>query len=138
MRIFDPTLELLGRALDARMDRQAILAGNLANADTPGFVPGDLDVAARMAAPPGSSPAPGASSPGHLSLEGSLPAAPLPAPGAALGGPDGAGPGADGNGVDIDRTLVALAENALHYNAAARTAGKKLAILRYVASDGAA
>jgi flagellar basal-body rod protein FlgB len=42
----------------------------------------------------------------------------------------------DGNTVDLDRTMVAMAENALQYSAAARAAGKKLALLRYVASDG--
>ncbi len=50
----------------------------------------------------------------------------------------GSAPGIDGNAVDADRALVALAENALQYGAVARAAGKKLAILRYVASDGAA
>ncbi len=50
----------------------------------------------------------------------------------------GAAPGLDGNAVDLDRTTAAIAENALQYGAAAKAAGKKLAILRYVASDGAA
>ncbi len=40
--------------------------------------------------------------------------------------------------MDVDRALVAVAENALQYGAAARAAGKKLALLRYVASDGIA
>jgi flagellar basal body rod protein FlgB len=42
----------------------------------------------------------------------------------------------DGNTVDLDRTMVAMAENALQYGASARAAGHKLAILKYVASDG--
>jgi flagellar basal-body rod protein FlgB len=44
--------------------------------------------------------------------------------------------GLDGNGVDLDRTMVELSRNALLYGASSRSAGKKLAILRYVASDG--
>jgi flagellar basal-body rod protein FlgB len=32
--------------------------------------------------------------------------------------------------------MVAMAENALQYASSARAAGKKLAILRYVVSDG--
>jgi len=40
--------------------------------------------------------------------------------------------------IEFDKTLVSLAENALQYGAAAKAAGKKLSILRYVASDGAA
>ena len=43
----------------------------------------------------------------------------------------------DGNRVDLDRTMTALAENGLEYSAGSRAASKKLAILRYVASDGA-
>ena len=48
----------------------------------------------------------------------------------------GTGAGLDGNSVDVDRALTAVAENAIQYNAAARAAQKKLAILRYAASDG--
>ncbi len=48
----------------------------------------------------------------------------------------GAAPGIDGNAVDLDRTLVAVSENALQYGASAKAAGKKLGILRYVANDG--
>lgn len=145
MRIFDPTLQTLERALDVRLDRHTVLAGNLANADTPDFAPRDLDVAAAMAEPFPASVGGAPAAPGHLSLEGFTPAAPLsssplpgnPLPGATIPGA-ATTPDLDGNSVDVDRTLVALAENALQYGAAARAAGKKLAILRYVASDGAA
>ena len=44
----------------------------------------------------------------------------------------------DGNAVDIDRTMSALAENALQYQASTRVVAKKMALLKYVASDGAA
>jgi flagellar basal-body rod protein FlgB len=50
----------------------------------------------------------------------------------------GDAPGLDGNSVDLDRTSAAVAENAIQYGAAAKAAAKKLAILRYAASDGAA
>ncbi|HEY1087562.1 MAG TPA: flagellar biosynthesis protein FlgB, partial [Archangium sp.] len=44
--------------------------------------------------------------------------------------------GLDGNGVDLDKTMVELARNSLLYGAAAKAVGKKLALLKYVASDG--
>lgn len=155
MKIFDPTLATLERALDARLLRHNVLAGNLANADTPGFVPRDVDFAAAMRqgteALDRSPLVPRApldlASAGHLvegggdlPLSAAGPAGP-PAPGApgsAVVAVQGAGAGLDGNAVDVDRALAAVAENAIQYNAAARAAGKKLAILRYVASDGAA
>lgn len=132
MKIFDETLARLEDALDVRMVRHNVLAGNLANADTPGFVARDVDFARAMAE--AASPAPaGETATGHIPLGGGAIAARPVAVGAA-----GGSPGADGNTVDADRTLVALAENGLQYGAAAKTAAKKLGILRYVASDGAA
>ena len=152
MKIFDRTLDGLERALDARLLRQNVLAGNIANANTPGFMPKDVDFEAAMASARGGEPGAAASA-GAAPSEGTrLPAPgpiPLDAPRPALralsaGGPAGsllvnaagAAPGLDGNAVDLDRTMVAMAQNALQYSAAARAAGKKLAILRYAASDG--
>ena len=37
---------------------------------------------------------------------------------------------------DLDATMAALSENAMSYGAASKVAGKKLAILRYAATDG--
>lgn len=155
MKIFDKTLGNLERALDARLLKQNVLAGNIANANTPGFTPKDIDFEAAMASAPRESVAAGArpasaeaGAVGELGVSSFAPLpldAPRPAlrslgPGDASGSPlvqaAGAAPGLDGNAVDLDRTMVALAQNALQYSAAARAAGKKLALLRYVASDG--
>ncbi len=152
MRIFDATLATLERALDVRLARQTVLSGNLANVDTPGFAPRDVDFASAMAgagggdlrAPEALSPPGVASGEIPLTLASyvppALPGAPslpgVPSPTLAAG--PAAAPGIDGNAVDPDRTLVALAENAMQYGAAAKAVGKKLAILRYAASDGTA
>ena len=138
MRIFDGTLDVLERSLDARLLRHNVLAGNLANAETPGFLAKDVDVAAAMAADahPATGSAAGATGERAgdipLSLAGSAGAS-GPSPLVATGAGEA---GLDGNGVDVDRTLAAVAENAIQYGAAARAVQKKLAILRYVASDG--
>jgi flagellar basal-body rod protein FlgB len=136
MRVFDRTLAALERSLDVRLERQNVLAGNVANADTPGFVPRDVDFARAMAQAPMPAAGPGGGAGGPTTgLDGPRAA---PASGVALCTAEGAAAGLDGNAVDLDRTMVALAQNALQYQASARAAGKKLAILRYVASDGAA
>ena len=164
MKIFDRTLSTLERALDARLLRHNVLAGNLANANTPGFVPRDVDFAAAMReslpAPgePAPAPAPAPRDPASSILLASFhpgdpgraaaPSRELPlslgdrSVEGGLGSPivlaQGTGAGLDGNAVDVDRALTAVAENAIQYGAAARAAQKKLAILRYAASDGAA
>ncbi len=144
MKLFDATLGTLERALDVRLERQNVLAGNVANVDTPGFMPVDLDFGAAMTQALQAAPS-GDQGVQELSLEGprqmhelSEAAVGATPSGAPLVQAEGARPGLDGNGVDLDRTMVAMAENALQYAASAKAAGKKLAILRYVASDGAA
>ena len=158
MKLFDKTLTTLERSLDARLLRQNLLAGNLANVDTPGFVPRELDFEAAMArsqAQDALPAAPASTRAGTISVEGtgipSLPSLPSLTDLGALSGArpgsgalspivtaQGAGAGLDGNAVDLDRTLASIAENTIQYGASAKAAGKKLAILRYVASDGAA
>ena len=50
MKLFDSTLGQLERALDARLLNQNVLAGNLANLDTPGFTPQQVDFARALSA----------------------------------------------------------------------------------------
>lgn len=133
MKLFDATLTHLSHALDTRLERQNLLAGNIANADTPNYAPRELDFAAAMRQ--ANDAEAGSDTPaeaGHISLESIHPRAHL----SHETGTAGASATMDGNTVDLDKTLVAVAENALQYGASARAAGKKLAILRYVASDG--
>jgi flagellar basal-body rod protein FlgB len=138
MKVFDNTLSRLERALDVRLVRQNVLGANVANVDTPNFRPKDVDFTATMAAIDGAAKNDGGvslpSTPTVGTVESQqngisakdLPIVDVPAGGASF----------DGNTVDLDRTMVAMAENALQYGASARAAGKKLAILRYVVSDG--
>jgi flagellar basal-body rod protein FlgB len=138
MRVFDNTLARLERALDVRLVRENVLGANVANVDTPGFRPKDVDFTATMTAIEGAARNDGGVSQptapmlAHTDSEtrglsaDDLPIVDVPAGGASF----------DGNTVDLDRTMVAMAENALQYGASARAAGKKLAILRYVVSDG--
>ncbi|MGC3998664.1 MAG: flagellar basal body rod protein FlgB [Anaeromyxobacter sp.] len=138
MKLFDATLSTLQRSLDVRLSRQSVLAGNLANANTPDYVPRELDFSAAMAA----ALDPAVPDPAAVARPGDLP---LGAAAAAPGSPEafitaapGAAPGLDGNAVDLDQVASAIAENGLQYGAAAKAAAKKLAILKYAASDGTA
>ncbi|MFT3708898.1 MAG: flagellar basal body rod protein FlgB [Archangium sp.] len=120
MKLFDATLTRLETALDVRLESQNVLNGNLANVDTPGYRPKELDFGKALAAAEGAKETGAA----PVSSEQFIKTA------EKLEG------GLDGNGVDLDKTMVELARNSLLYGAAAKAAGKKLAILRYVATDG--
>lgn len=130
-------LEFHARALSLRAERQRVLAGNIANADTPGYQARDFDFAAELrSATAGLRGAGGGASshgspPGENILRGGV---------GALGrgvhsgsGPGGDGqhlptlqyarpsmPSADGNTVDMDRERAAFVDNSVNYEATVR------------------
>jgi flagellar basal-body rod protein FlgB len=128
MNLFDATLGKLETALDLRLERQNLLSSNVANADTPGYVPRDFDFAKAMAQ---------AEAPLQMAQpEGSGAALHSQASATAQPQLTDTRAGFDGNRVDADQAMVALAENGLQYGANAQATNKKLAILLYAASDG--
>ncbi|MFM2152888.1 MAG: hypothetical protein RL199_1323 [Pseudomonadota bacterium] len=135
MKLFDQTLVTLESSLDVRLQRQNLLSGNIANADTPHYRPVDLDFGKALAqAERRHAPAvvPSAPRAGDMPL---VVAAGPDAEGAAVIEPAAGAPGIDGNRVDLDRAMATLSENALQYSASARSVNKKLALLRYVAEN---
>jgi flagellar basal-body rod protein FlgB len=137
MKLFDATTARLERAMDVRLVRHNVLASNVANVDTPGYAPKDLDFRAAFAE---IAAAGGATGPTTGMRETDA----RHIGGAGEGGAGlvrvvdvaGESPTLDGNRVDLDATMAHLAENGIQYGASARAVSKKLAILRYVASDG--
>jgi flagellar basal-body rod protein FlgB len=117
MKLFDSTVSTLERSLDVRLQRQNLLAGDIANANTPGYSPKDLNFREAMDA-----------------AQGVESGQPLPPIDAFITQSEGT-PGLDGNRVDADHALVQLAQNAIQYGASARAVGKKLEILRAVADS---
>ena len=138
MKIFDSTLTTLERALDVRLVEQNVLAGNVANADTPGYKPKELDFTAAMKAASADASAGMmvTTSPGHLGPNGSGVSSTSDIATSMVLEGRGTAPSFDGNAVDLDRTMAGMAENGLQYGASAKAAGKKLAILRYAVDGG--
>ncbi len=93
-----PLLDLLDRRLGWLNARQGVLSQNVANADTPGYVPRDLPPFARALS--GTSLAPVATDPMHL--------------GSARSGPSSRALASerapDGNGVRLDEQLTRIAD----------------------------
>jgi flagellar basal-body rod protein FlgB len=137
MTLLSKVLDTAARGLDVRMQRHQVLAGNVANLDTPQFVPLDVDVDAAMAQPtPGMGPAHGMTKT-HSHHFPDAGAALMPTPVTVSEVPAGGGSW-DGNRVDVDRAMTSLAQNALQYGATAKGLTRQLALLRYAASDGSA
>jgi flagellar basal-body rod protein FlgB len=127
MKIFDATTVILERALDVRAAKHGRLANNVANLDTPGFRPSDIDFAASLDATITSSPTPRNAR--HLTIDQHASSL-VETPGHE------ASPTPDQNTVDLDRTMAALAENGMQFGAATRFLGKKIALLRAAVNDG--
>jgi flagellar basal-body rod protein FlgB len=136
LRLFGFSHQLLELSMRVRGARHEILSANIANADTPGFRPKDLDFEAVMR--------------GAVALD-DHPVARERQMDEMLSGPMGfdaavyepaSGEGGhgeerfDGNRVSVDRQIALLNENALSYEASLTLFSRAMAKLRYVISDG--
>ena len=113
------SLDFQGQALQLRSERQRLIASNIANADTPGYIARDMDFAKTLKAATGSLPAAGAlatSHTGHLGTGG--------AGGAKVAGEllyaTPSQTNLDRNTVDMDRERASFADNAIKYEATLR------------------
>jgi flagellar basal-body rod protein FlgB len=125
-------LDFQAKALVIRAERQRVIASNIANADTPGFVGRDINFKDAMSAALGSS---SASTPLALTTSSSANTTgssadnarhiPLQSTLGSLGGNNLAytvqsQPAMDGNSVDMDRERASFVDNAVHYEATLR------------------
>lgn len=113
MTLFDTTQIALERAMSGATLRHSALASNLANANTPGYRPMDVNFHGALQS---------ALRLGSRAVE-SVEIAPVRSSDATLR--------ADGNGVDVDVTSAQLAQNGLELSAVTQVAGARLDILRY-------
>lgn len=114
--LFDSVGALQG-ALSFHRARQMVLAGNLANVDTPGYKPLDLErVDAREISGTRGSDSTRAD---YRVFEDS----------SGLQGPDG-------NAVNLERELAKVDANRVRYNTASALVSRRIALLKYAASDG--
>jgi flagellar basal-body rod protein FlgB len=121
----DVTSQALAAALQGSAARHRVIAQNLANLDTPGFIRSDLNFEEALAlalerAQQGPHRA--------FGLLASLPLRPQQ---------DRSSPArADGNNVDVDREMVLLSRNALRYNAVGEALAARIRLLRAAIHEG--
>lgn len=113
------TLDFHGQALNLRSERQRLIASNIANADTPGYVARDMDFSAALRQATGQmqgAPALAASRPGHI-------AGPTGTEAAVQSNLVYSAPSQtnlDRNTVDMDRERASFADNSVRYEATLR------------------
>ena len=109
-------LDGYGQALMLRSQRQQVIASNIANADTPGYVARDFDFAAALkdASGGGSRQGLAQTAVGHMQLSGAQPGDPK------LAYTVQTQPSQDGNSVDIDRERANFVDNTIRYESTLR------------------
>jgi flagellar basal-body rod protein FlgB len=118
------SLEFQAQALNLRSERQRLIASNIANADTPGYVARDLNFAQALRDATGSGQTPtslATSQPGHLGGD--------PSGGALATTLRYATPSQtnlDRNTVDMDRERASFADNTVKYEATLRFIGQQV------------
>ncbi len=118
------TLDFQAQALNLRSERQRLIASNIANADTPGYVAREMDFSQALRNATGATrPAAAlvASQPGHIGA-----AAPGGAAFSTLMYASPSQTNLDRNTVDMDRERASFADNTVKYEATLRFIGSNV------------
>lgn len=138
--IFNRSISLLGKSIDLRAKNQTLIASNVANAETPNYVPKALAFEQELQGALKSNhtgqsqthapharhiPLKGASSTGSIqSVSGRVIEVPASTP------------GKDGNSVELENEMGRMAENQLMFNASVQMLNKKFEGLRTAIKEG--
>jgi flagellar basal-body rod protein FlgB len=123
------SVDQMSNAMSFHRERHSVLASNVANIDTPNYKPIDLEII-----PEGESGSPlgvvlEQTAAGHMASAGGTMTGQVVA--------DGSGPaGADGNAVSLEHEMAKIDSNRVRYATNSELVSRRLALLRYTASDG--
>ena len=126
--IFGTTIELLGKTLDLRAQRQNLISANLANVETPGYTPNDISFESELKTALKNGGKDQRTNPRHIPLKGG---------GVSLDRVQGEvielesrNLGPDGNGVEMEAEMGRMTENQIMYNASVQLLTKKFEMMK--------
>jgi len=128
--IFNTTIDLLGKNIDLRVKNQNLISSNIANAETPNYVPKSLAFEDELqgALKGGHKGTPSVTDPRHIPLKGTKDRL-QSVTGRVLETPAET-PGKDGNAVELENEMTKMSENQIMYNASVQILSKKFAGIR--------
>ncbi len=134
MSLFDKTIGALDTSMDMRQVRQNVISGNIANAETPGYKAKKMDFEEALSrALDIEGRGKMTTSHGEHFAVGQGPISRVTAD--VYDNPD-ISTDNDLNTVDMEKEMTSLAENSVLYRAAVQLINKKMATLRYAATEG--
>ena len=132
--IFGSTIELLGKSVDLRAKNQNLIASNIANAETPNFIPKALAFEQELQgalknrqAGQRSNSTPHAR---HIPIRGAGVGNALQSVSGRIVETPAKTPGKDGNAVELEDEMGKMAENQVMFNASVQMLNKKFEGLR--------
>ena len=138
--LFNTTVDLLGKSIDLRAKNQNLIASNIANVETPNFVPkslafeDELQGALKSGQRGGSMPAITHSR--HIQLRKSGVGGGLQSVSGKVVESPAKTPGKDGNAVELENEMGKMTENQVMFNASVQMLSKKFEGLRTAIREG--
>lgn len=129
--IFSRTVDVLGKSIDLRAKQQNLISSNIANAETPNYVPKSLSFERELQGAlrePRAGTAQPPANPRHLPLKGG--GGGLQAVTGKVLETPAKTPGQDGNAVELEGEMGRMMENQIMYNASVQLLAKKFEGLR--------
>jgi flagellar basal-body rod protein FlgB len=138
--IFSRTIDLLGKSVDMRVKNQNLITSNIANVETPNFVPKTLAFeeelqGALKGAKRGSQP-PASPHTRHIPIRGTGSGNSFQSVTGKVIETPASTPGKDGNAVELENEMGKMAENQLMFNASVQMLSKKFEGLRSAIREG--
>lgn len=136
--IFSSTIDLLGKSVDLRAKNQNLIASNVANAETPNFVPKTLAFEQELQGAlknrqSGQRHAPHAR---HIPIRGAGAGNAIQSVAGTVVETPAKTPGKDGNAVELENEMGRMAENQIMFNASVQMLTKKFEGLRTAIREG--
>ncbi len=141
--LFSTTIDLLGKSVDLRTRNQNLISSNIANAETPGYIPKKLEFeqqlqsAVKKSSDRGvrSAGSPATTHPAHIPLRGGGGERIAQVRGAVVETPAKT-PGRDGNSVEMENEMSNMMQNQVLFNASVQLLAKKFEGLRTALREG--
>jgi len=123
--IFSKTVDVLGKSIDLRAKQQNLISSNIANAETPNYVPKALAFEDELqgALKSGSKSVQTTTNPRHIPLKGE--SSRIQSVNGRIIETPSVTPGKDGNAVEMENEMGRMMENQIMYNAAVQILAKK-------------
>ena len=134
--VFNTTIEILGKSIDLRARNQNLISSNVANAETPNYVPKTLVFEDQLqgALKGAAKGTPAMTNVRHFPLKGE--SSRLQSVAGRVVETPAKSPGSDGNAGEIENEMSKMAENQIMYNASVQILAKQFAELKSALREG--